>query len=215
MSKPPFIVIDGIDGTGKSTQARLLVEWLTRCGVPAVGCADPGGTSVGDQLREILLGHRGELDVRAEALMFMASRAELVAQVIRPSIAGGKVVICDRFLLANVVYQGHAGGLDPAELWRVGHFATGELEPDLTLVLDLPVEQAESRRGRAADRMEARDLAYRQRVREGFLNEARAQRGRIEIIDAAPTADEIQRTLRGRVSALLLQRGIPLREGAE
>lgn len=214
MSLAPFIVLDGIDGTGKSTQVGLLAEWLGAHGIPAVRCADPGGTPVGDELRAILLGHRGELDVRAEALMFMASRAELVARIIRPALQAGTVVISDRFLLANAVYQGHAGGLDPEELGGISRFATGGLEPDLTIVLDLPVEQAALRRGRAADRMEARDLAYHQRVRDGFLAEARVPGRRIEVIDAAPAADAIQRALRRRVADLLRQRGIDLPEGA-
>jgi dTMP kinase len=210
MPLAPFIVLDGIDGTGKSTQVRLLVDWLRSSGIEAIGCADPGGTPVGNQLREILLNHRGDIDVRAEALLFMASRAELVTKLIRPALETGTVVICDRFLLANVVYQGHAGGIDAGELWRCGRFTTGGLEPDLTLVLDLPVEAAEARRGRAADRMEARDLAYRQRVREGFLNEARDKPDRIQIVDAAATVDDLQKILRRRVGELLLQRGYRL-----
>src|SRR5205823_9507628 len=158
---PPFFVsLDGIDGTGKSTQCRLLAEWLRGRGHTVTECIDPGGTPVGDELRAIVLGHRNDLTPRAEALLFMASRAELVERVIRPALSAGGVVVCDRYLLANVVYQGHAGGLDVGALWQLGRFCTDGIEPDLTLVLDLPVELALTRRGREADRMELRDRAY-------------------------------------------------------
>jgi len=116
----------------------------------------------------------------------MASRAELVQQVIRPALAGGHVVVCDRFLLATVVYQGHAGGLNVETLWKMGELATGGLAPDLTLVFDLPVEMATQRRGRDADRMESRDRMYHERVRAGFLAEAKRQPDVIQVIDATP-----------------------------
>jgi dTMP kinase len=209
MPQAPFIVLDGIDGTGKSTQSRLLVEWLQSRGVAAARCADPGGTPLGDKLRAILLGHRDDITLRAEAMLFMASRAELVERIIRPSLEAGTVVVCDRFLLANVVYQGHAGGLDPAELWRIGRFVTQGLEPDLTLVLDLPLELAAGRRRRAAARMEARDLAYQRRVRDGFLAEAAAAE-RIEVIDATPAVEVLQAHIRRRVAELLRGRGYNL-----
>src|SRR4051812_8429674 len=111
----PFIVLDGPDGTGKSTQSRLLLEWLHGRNISAIRCTDPGNTELGDQLRAILLDHRAQISLRTEAMLFMASRAELVEKIIRPSLENGIVVICDRFLLANVVYQGHAGGLDPED----------------------------------------------------------------------------------------------------
>src|SRR5438093_8178712 len=148
MPRPLFISLDGLDGTGKSTQCRLLAEWLRKQGQEVVECADPGGTPVGDAIRDLLLGRRHDMSLPCEALLFMASRAQLTAEVIRPALAAGRTVLCDRFLLANVVYQGHAGGLEVERLWDLGRFATGGLEPDLTLVLDLPVEAALARRGR-------------------------------------------------------------------
>src|SRR5439155_25780959 len=119
--------------------------------------------------------------VECEALLFMASRAQLVAETIRPALESGQVVVCDRFLLANVVYQGHAGGLDPELLWQAGKLSTGGLEPHLTLVLDMPVEAALSRRKGPADRVESRDLQYHTKVREGFLLEARRRPEQIHI----------------------------------
>src|SRR5262249_7263385 len=163
MARGYFLSLDGIDGAGKSTQARLLAEWLRAHGHSVVTCADPGGTTLGDRIRELLL-HR-EMTLQCEALLFMASRAQLTSEVIRPALEGGRIVIADRFILANVVYQGHAGGIDPERLWTIGAFATGGLEPDLTLVLDLPLELAAPRRKAAADRVESRDEHYHRRVR--------------------------------------------------
>ena len=125
MSRGFFISLDGLDGAGKSTQCRLLADWLRGRGDSVVTCHDPGGTDLGQQLRHVLLNYRGSMSVTCEALLFMASRAQLVAEVIRPALDAGQIVISDRFLLANVVYQGHAGGLDPAQLWNVGLFGTG------------------------------------------------------------------------------------------
>jgi dTMP kinase len=184
MPHAPFIALDGLDGTGKSTQCRLLAAWLRGRGYTVTECADPGGTAVGEVIRELLLGHRHEMSLPCEALLFMASRAQLTAEVIRPALDAGRAVIADRYLLANVVYQGHAGGLDPEHLWQVGRLATGGLEPDLTIVLDLPVEAALARRTGPADRVESRDAAYQRRVREGFLAEARRRPDRIRVVDA-------------------------------
>ncbi len=203
MNRGLFISLDGIDGTGKSTQCRLLAEWLRaqRCSV--VECVDPGGTAVGQVVRELLLDHRHELALPCEALLFMASRAQLVAEIIRPALEGGQCVVSDRFLLANVVYQGHAGGLDPPELWRIGLLATGGLEPDLTLVLDLPLEKAAARRGARTDRMEGRERAYQQRVRDGFLIEARRRPERIVVLDAELSIEALQAHIRREVQLVL------------
>lgn len=187
-----FLSLDGIDGTGKSTQLELLAQRLRSLGMVVTTCTDPGGTELGVRLREILLfGRQIQMSMRAESLMFMASRAELVERVILPALARGEVVIADRFLLANVVYQGHAGGLDPAELWEVGRFSTSGLEPDATLVLDLPVIVARGRRKGEADRVEGRDDTYFERVREGFLFEARRRPEQHDVIDATGTIGEV------------------------
>ena len=209
MSRPPFVALEGIDGTGKSTQCRLLADWLRGRGYAVTQCADPGGTPLGDELRSMVLGGRWEMSRTAEALLFMGSRAELVSRVIRPALAHGEAVVSDRFLLSNVVYQGHAGGLDPTELWRLGLFATGGLEPDLSIVLDLPVELASARRKRQADRIEGRGAAHHEAVRQGFLAEARARPDRIVVVDAAQpveavaadVAREVERVLEARARA--------------
>jgi dTMP kinase len=198
---PFFLSLDGLDGTGKSTQCRMLCDWLRARGWEVTACIDPGGTAVGARLREIVLHHRGELALPCEALLFMASRAQLVREVIRPALAAGHVVVSDRFTLANVVYQGHAGGLDPERLWEVGSLATGGLEPDLTLVLDLPPETARARRDRPDDRMESRIDPVR--VREGFLAEARRRPERVRVLDASPSVEAVQEAIRREAAALL------------
>jgi dTMP kinase len=203
MEHAPFIALDGLDGTGKSTQCRLLAEWLRARGLAVTTCVDPGGTPLGQELRRIVLHHRGELAPACEALLFMASRAQLVAEVIRPALAHRHVVISDRFLLANVVYQGHGAGLDPAQLWEVGRLSTGGLEPDLTLVLDLPIESALARRGRPADRLESRPADYHERVRRGFLSEAQRRPERVRVIDASGPVEVVQQAIRREVTALL------------
>src|SRR5262245_61466469 len=127
MARGVFLSLDGLDGTGKSTQCRLLADWLRARGHAVTECADPGGTAVGDVVRDLLLDRRRRMSLPCEALLFMASRAQLVAEVVRPALDAGRVVVADRYLLANVVYQGHAGGLDPDALWQIGAFATGGL----------------------------------------------------------------------------------------
>jgi dTMP kinase len=198
-----FLSLDGLDGTGKSTQCRLLVEHLRQRGLSLKPVVDPGGTPLGSKLREILLDKNSVFSARAEALLFMASRAELVESEIRPALEVGQIVVSDRYLLSTVVYQGHAGGLPVPELWQTGRLATGGIEPDLVLVLDLPVEQAILRRGREPDRMESKKLEYHHRVREGFRLEATQNPERIQLIDASASVDAIQAELRRRVEPLL------------
>jgi dTMP kinase len=203
MTRGLFLSLDGLDGTGKSTQCRLLAAWLRERGRSVLTCADPGGTPVGDRLRQLIFHPEHTPNVTCEALLFMASRAQLVGDVIRPALAAGTDVVTDRFVLANVAYQGHAGGLDPQELWQVGRFSTGGLEPDLTLVLDLPPAAARLRRGRPADRIEGRDAGYHTRVRNGFLAEARQRPDRVRVVDASGATEEVQRSICDEVSRLL------------
>jgi len=199
-----FLSIDGGDGTGKSTQGRLLAEWLREAGHQVREYRDPGTTGLGEAVREILLQRRDlEIHRRAEMLLYMAARSQLVEERIRPALERGEVVLCDRYLLANVVYQGHAGGLDVDELWRVGHVATGGLSPDLTIVLDLPAEEAAGRLGGTLDRMESQGLEFHRRVREGFLVEANRQPEACVVIDASQDIDRVQQQIRDAVTPLL------------
>ena len=132
-----FFCFDGVDGVGKSTQSRAFCQWLRELGRDVVSCRDPGSTELGEALRKIVLEDHGTpLHRRSEMLLYMAARAQLVEQVIRPALLAGKTVVSDRYLLANVVYQGHAGGLSAAQVWQVGEVAVDGLRPDLTLVLE-------------------------------------------------------------------------------
>ena len=213
MPKSVFLSLDGLDGTGKSTQCRLLVDGLAGQKVPVTACADPGGTAVGQELRKLVLfGREHRIATTTEAMLFMASRAQLVEEVIRPALDRGEVVVSDRFTLANVVYQGHAsqghaGGMKPEDLWAIGRIVTGGLEPDLTLVFDVPLEVSLTRRDRDADRMEDRDLEFHQAVKRGFLFEAGRRPDLFRLIDATPDADAVQRVVRREVAAVLAERG--------
>ena len=189
-----FITLDGVDGGGKSTQVQLLVDWLAGRGHSVRTYRDPGSTKLGEALREVLL-HRQEIPLAAtsEMLLYMASRAQLVDEVLRPALAECDYVIMDRYLLANVVYQGVAGGLPPESIWQVGRVATGGLSPDLTIVLDLPIEIAAQRITRTRDRLESRGDAYFQKVRQGFLEQHTQAGGKSVVIDATQSIEAIHK----------------------
>jgi dTMP kinase len=192
-----FFSFDGIDGAGKSTQMELFCAWLEERGQSVVTCRDPGSTPLGEAVRSLLLDRRDlAIGRRAEAFLYMAARAQLVEQTIRPALDRGETVVSDRYLLANVVYQGHAGGLNVDELWRVGQLATGGLEPDLTFVLDIRPETAARRIERPLDRMESQGDDFRRRLREGFRIEAARRPDKILVIDADRPIDIIQTEIR-------------------
>jgi dTMP kinase len=195
-----FIVLEGIDGAGKSSQVEPLVGWLRDRGCAVTTCRDPGSTAAGDAIRAILLDrHDLQLAPAAEMLLYMAARAQLVAEVIRPALARGEWVVSDRYLLANVVYQGHAGGLDPEAIRQVGAVATGGLEPDLVLLLDIDLETAARRLDRPLDKLENRGAAYRSRLRAGYLAEAARRPRQIAVVDATRDAATVQAALRAAI----------------
>ena len=199
-----FLAFEGPDGGGKSTQAARAVDWLRAEGFDVVACRDPGGTALGERLRAVILSDESvQPSMRAETLLYMASRAQLVDEVIRPALAAGRVVVSDRFLLSNLVYQGVAGGLDVADVARVGDVATGGLRPDLTLVLDVAPEVARDRTGPARDRIERRPADYQAKVRAGFLNAARVFDAPVAILDAGAAADDVFARIRQEVGRAL------------
>ncbi|MDX2038923.1 MAG: dTMP kinase [Isosphaeraceae bacterium] len=199
-----FVVLDGPDGGGKTTQVARLVEWLRSRGLEVVACRDPGGTAIGEKLRAILLD-RGDSPpaMRTEMLLFMAARAQLVSEVIEPALERGAIVVSDRFLLANIVYQGHAGGLSVEELRTVGRIAVNGLAPDLTMILDLPVELGRARVGSARDRLEDRSDDYHRAVRNGFLEELETLQGASMVIDASCDPETVTTRIRAEVSRVL------------
>jgi dTMP kinase len=207
-----FLVLDGPDGGGKTTQAERLADWLRGRGFDVVTCRDPGGTALGNRLRAILMDRDTvPISIRAEMLLFMASRAQMVEEIIRPALASGHVVICDRFLLATIVYQGHAGGLDPAEVAAIGRSATGGLLPDLTIVLDVPPETARQRVGPARDRIEDRPAEYHERVRAGYIaltmpprrGKTRLYPAPISLVDATADAETVFKLVQREVMLVL------------
>ncbi|HZZ72464.1 MAG TPA: dTMP kinase [Pirellulales bacterium] len=199
-----FFSFDGIDGVGKSTQSALFGEWLAARGHEVVFCRDPGSTPLGEEIRRLLLDPAAvKFDRTAEMLLYMAARAQLVDQVIAPALAAGKTVISDRFLLANVVYQGHAGGLDPAAIWEVGRVAIKGIEPALTFVLDLPEQEAAARLTRELDRMESQGEAFHRRLRQGYLAEGARNPAKIVILDASRPVEPIQADIRKQAEKVL------------
>jgi dTMP kinase len=202
MTPPRFIVLDGLDGAGKSSQLGGLADWLRAMGREVVTCRDPGSTAVGDAIRSILLDRRDlHLDATAEMLLYMAARAQLVAEVVGPALARGAWVVSDRYLLSNIVYQGHAGGLDPDSIRRVGDAATGGLAADLVLVLDVDLATAARRLNRPLDKLEDRGGGYRERLRAGYLQEAAADPARIRVLDASGTPAQVAATIQAAVAA--------------
>jgi dTMP kinase len=200
--KGRFIVIDGPDGAGKSTQLTLLAEALRAGGLAVRTVRDPGGTKIGDRIRQILLDREHEeMAVECELMLYMASRAQLCAQVIRPALAAGACVLADRYISSTVAYQG-AGGLAVERVLAVGGIAVGDTWPDLTVIVDLSAEvglaRAAAARGRH-DRMEAKGAKFHARVRELFLEQARRDGGRFAVVDGAASVADVQELIQNAV----------------
>ncbi len=188
-----FITFEGGEGTGKSTQIQLLAEKLEAAGLTVRVLREPGGTVVGEAIRRILLDpDHAELGVSAEILLYEASRAQLVDQVIRPALAAGEVVLCDRFYDSTTAYQGYARGIDLARIAELNRAATGGLSPDRTLVLDIdPAVGIARATAQSADRLESEDLAFHRRVRDGFLAIAAEEPARVRVVDATGSAEQV------------------------
>lgn len=198
-----FVCFEGGDGGGKSTQARLLVDWVRASGREALLTRQPGGTAVGQEFRRIVLSpETGDLSPRTEALAYAADKAEHVDAVIRPALARGEVVVTDRYVDSALAYQGAGRALDVDEVEQVMRWATGGLRPHLTVVLDLPPEAGLGRfEGR--DRMEAESLEFHERVREKFLVLAAEDPDHYLVLPARDSIEAIHAAIRDRVEPLL------------
>jgi dTMP kinase len=202
-----FITFEGGEGCGKSTQTRLLLKKLERQDIPVVLTHEPGGTALGNEVRKTLKRKRGSaISPQAELFMFAASRAQLMAELIRPALEKGKVVICDRFTHSTLVYQGYGRGLDLTFLETVNNMATGNLKPDLIILLDISPEQGLARKRGLKDRFETEDLSFHRRVREGYLKMAAAEPDRWLVIDASLPKVKIAEIIWDKVSQLVTSR---------
>lgn len=194
-----FVVVEGGEGSGKSTQVQLLASWLRERGYEVVVTFEPGDTKMGAQMREVLLHGDAPLDERAELLLMLADRAQHVAEVVRPALARGAIVVSDRYAPSTLAYQGAGRGLGVETVEALNRFATGGLEPDLVLVLDVPDEVAEARIPGHRDRVERAGLEFHARVRAAY-RELAAQRG-WELIDGSGTPEAVAERVRGAVGA--------------
>lgn len=202
-----FITFEGPEGSGKSTQIKLLTTYLQNKGWSVITTREPGGTPIGDQIRACLHDvNNTAMTPSAELLLYSASRAQLVGELIRPALAQGQIVLCDRYADSTLAYQGYGRGLDLASLHQITHFATGGLQPDLTLLLDLDVEAGLARRqsgGEEMNRLDREAVAFHQRVRQGYFQLVKAAPHRWVVIDADRPIEavqtEIRELVRGRI----------------
>lgn len=198
-----FVVFEGGDGAGKTTQLNLLQQRLVDDGVPVEGTREPGGTDIGERIRALVLGHgQGEVDPRTEALLFAASRAAHVTQRILPALESGATVLCDRFVDSSIAYQGAGRELGAEQVAEINAWATRGLRPDLTVVLDVEPEVSAARRaarGHAADRMESADSGFHRRLRQAFLDRAAEDPARYAVLDAKEGPERIHAQVWDRV----------------
>ena len=197
--QPMFITLEGPDGSGKTTQVKLLVDFLLSKGYPIFAAREPGGTAIGDQVREILMRLDNQsMDPRTETLLFCAARSQLVSQVIRPELAKGNIVLLDRYADSTLAYQGYGHTNDLRQIRQILEFATGGLKPDLTILFDIDAEAGLRRRqigGGEWNRLDAYQLELHQRTRQGYLEMAKSEPKRWEIIDASQTPEMVQSLL--------------------
>lgn len=208
-----FLTFEGGEGSGKSTQARLFQEWARSQGIPTILTREPGGTELGTRIRGLLLDQtHGDVSPRCESLLYQADRAHHVASKILPALEKGTLVICDRFADSSVVYQGISRGLGISQIQALNRYSTGGLEPDLTILMDIPAEagmarvQARAKAGGGLDRMEAEALAFHKKVRAGFLKLARSRSSRYVVFDARKAETVLSEAIRETVQKKLIRR---------
>ncbi len=186
-----FITFEGPDGCGKTTQMKLLAEYLEKKGEEVVLTREPGGKGLGEKVREILLNYDGEVSDRCESFLFLADRAQNIDIIVNPAVKAGKIVLCDRHIDSTVAYQGYGRGLDIERINMLNNLATNGKKPDLTFVFDVDVETSMKRVGKEKDRMESAGIDFHNRVRQGYLELAKQEPNRIKVIDATKSIEEI------------------------
>jgi len=186
-----FITFEGIDGCGKTTQLKLAEKYLNNCNLHPLVIREPGSTPVSEKIRKILLNKNLELDGFSELMLYIAARAELVREVIAPSIGRGKIILCDRFYDSTAAYQGFGRGIDVLLITRLNNLAVGNNKPDLTFLFDVDYKTSLTRRKKVTDRLESESRAFFNKVRRGFLGIARKEKSRIKVIDGRRSTDEI------------------------
>ena len=203
---PRSFSLEGVDGSGKTTQLALLAEHLRQAGREVVTVREPGGTPVSDKIRQLILSPENPIVPAAELLLFSAARAQLVAQVIAPALESGKVVLADRFGWSTLAYQGYGRGMDPAPIRELFRIACGDVWPMHSFLLDLPVASMRARLasgGRSADRMESESAAFFERVRLGYLAIAEENADRFTVVDGSGSPESVRQTLLSKLTELL------------
>lgn len=188
-----FITFEGADGCGKTTQIKLIDEYLRSKGYKTLLTREPGSKGLGEKIREILLNYEGEVSSRCESFLFLADRAQHVDCIIKPALQEGTIVLCDRHTDSTVAYQGYGRGLDIEEIKKLNALATGGLKPDLTIVFDVDIETSQSRIGKNKDRMESAGIEFFKKVREGFLEIAKEEPERVKVINSSDTIENIHK----------------------
>lgn len=190
--KGTFITFEGSEGSGKSTQIKLVRAYLKAQKKPILFVREPGGVKISEKIRNILLDVKNvKMSDGCETLLYMAARAQLIEEVIAPALKKGKIVLCDRFLDSTVAYQGYGNGVDVAAIKKIGQFATQGIRPDITFFFDIDAKKGLSRINRKKDRIERRAIMYHSKVRRGYIKIARQEPGRVKLIDGSKSKEEI------------------------
>ena len=191
MKKGFFITFEGADGCGKTTQSKLVQEYLEKKGYEVIWTREPGAKGLGQKIRELLLHYDGDVAPVCEAFLFLADRAQHIEQLIKPAVEAGKVVICDRHTDSTIAYQGYGRGEDIKQLKYLNELATGGMKPDLTIVFDVSTEIAQLRVGNEKDRMESAGIEFHKKVRQGYLEIAKQEPDRIKVVNADNSIEEV------------------------
>lgn len=202
--KGKFITFEGSEGSGKSTQAALICEYLKKKKIPVLLLREPGGVKISEAIRGLLLDVKNtDMTKESETLLYMASRAQLVEEILKPALKKGTVVICDRFLDSTIAYQGFGNGVDINAIKKIGAFATQGIAPGLTLLFDIETEKGLSRTNVVKDRIELRSVNYHRRVRKGYLALAKSESKRIRVIKVDQGKEEIFEIVRKHIDKFL------------